>query len=302
MAFQIEKTFLQASERVKSVDFHATQPWILLSLHSGQVSIWNFQTQALVKSFKATDSPVRTAKFIPRKKWVVTGSDDGKIRVYDEDTVELIKEFDAHQDFIRSVCVHPTLPILVSASDDKVVKQWDWDKDWECVQVYEGHSHYVMQVVFNPLDADSFATASLDKSVKIWNLGSPAAVESLDGHLKGVNSVNYLVSKDDHKLYLLSGSDDFTIKVWDMETKGCIQTMEGHTNNVSAVVSHPELPIFISGSEDGTIKIWDATTFKVMETLNYELERVWAVGYKHGSKQLGFGCDKGTVMVDVKSL
>ncbi|CAN1190763.1 Coatomer subunit beta'-3 [Linum perenne] len=303
MAFKIEKTFYQASERVKSADFHTTEPWILLSLHTGQVCIWNHHTHELVKSFKVTDSPVRTAKFIPRKKWVVTGADDGKIRVYDEESFDLVKEFEAHQDFIRSVCVHPTLPVLISASDDKAVKQWDWEKDWECTHVYEGHSHYVMQVVFNPVDPESFATASLDNSVKLWNLGSSVPVGSLEGHVKGVNSVDYLISEDDHKQYLLSGSDDLSVKVWDLSTKSCVESLEGsHTNNVSAVVSHPELPIFISGSEDGTINIWDATTFKVIETLNYELERVWAVCCKQGSKQVGFGCDKGTVLVDVTSL
>ncbi|CAL1399919.1 unnamed protein product [Linum trigynum] len=305
MTFQIEKTFSQASERVKSVEFHPTQPWVLLSMHSGEVRILNFQTQEVVGSFKATDSPVRTAKFVPRKQWIVTGTDDGKIRVYDQDSRELVKEVQAHEDFIRSLCPHPTLPILLSAGDDKVVKIWDWDKDWECARVFRGHSHYVMQTAFNPLDHQSFATASLDNAVKIWNIGSPASVGSLDGHAKGVNCVTYLASSagdpDEKKLYLLSGSDDFTVKVWDCDTNCCVRTLEGHTNNVSAVAVHPELPIFVSVSEDGTVIIWDATTFKAIETMNYGLDRVWAIGCRGGSNQMAFGCDKGTAMVNVSS-
>ncbi|CAI0420879.1 unnamed protein product [Linum tenue] len=275
-------------------------------MHSGEVRILNFQTQAVVKSFKATDFPVRSAKFIPRKQWIVTASEDGKIRVYDQTTTELVKEFHAHEDFIRSLCPHPTLPLLLSAGDDKVVKMWDWERDWECTRVLEGHSHYVMQVALNPLDGQSLATASLDNSLKLWNAGSPAAVGSLDGHAKGVNCVDYLVSAgddddddDDEKLYILSGSDDFSVKVWDCDTKCCVQTLEGHTNNVTAVAAHPELPIFVSVSEDGTLIIWDATTFKVTETLNCGLERVWAIGYKGGSNKMVFGCDKGTLMVNV---
>ena len=42
--------------------------------------------------------------------------------------------------------MHPTLPYLLTCSDDMLIKLWDWDKGWVCTQVFEGHSHYVMQV------------------------------------------------------------------------------------------------------------------------------------------------------------
>ena len=41
---------------------------------------------------------------------------------------------------------------------------------WTCTQVFEGHSHYVMQVVFNPKDTNTFASASLDRTVKVRDL------------------------------------------------------------------------------------------------------------------------------------
>ena len=40
-------------------------------------------------------------------------------------------------------------------------------QNWTCTQVFEGHSHYVMQVVFNPKDTNTFASASLDRTVKV---------------------------------------------------------------------------------------------------------------------------------------
>ena len=35
--------------------------------------------------------------------------------------------------------------------------------------MFEGHAHYVMQIVFNPKDNNQFASASLDKTVKVEN-------------------------------------------------------------------------------------------------------------------------------------
>ena len=76
-------------------------------------------------------------------------------------------ELKAHTDFIRSVAVHPSLPYILSASDDKLIKLWDWENGWECTKTFEGHEHYVMQVVFNPRDANVFASASLDCTIKV---------------------------------------------------------------------------------------------------------------------------------------
>ncbi|KAM3699841.1 hypothetical protein ACJW31_05G056400 [Castanea mollissima] len=283
LSLKIEKEYVQNSERVKSVDLHPTEPWILASLHSGTICIWNYQSQTAEKSFKVTESPVRSAKFIARENWIVVAADDTFIRVYNYNTLEKIKEFEAHKDYIRCVAVHPTLPYVLTASDDMVIKLWDWEKDWICAQRFEGHSHYVMQVAFNPKDSLTFASASLDGTIKIWNISSPAPNFTLDGHSKGVNCVEYFTDSDEPKL--LSGSDDFSAKVWDSQSKSCLQTLEGHSHNVTSVCAHPELPIIITGSEDGTIRIWHATTYRLENTLNYGLGRVWAVGYKKGSNQ-----------------
>ncbi|KAI9393553.1 hypothetical protein POPTR_006G250200v4 [Populus trichocarpa] len=293
----IEQEFSQLSERVKSLDLHPTRPWILTSLYSGTVCIWNYQTQTMEKSFKVTESPVRSAKFIARKQWIVTGSDDRFIRVYNYETTELVKEFEAHSDYIRGVLVHPTLPCVLSSSDDILIKMWNWEKGWECAQTFEGHSHYVMQVVFDPKDTSIFASASLDATVKIWNLNSPTPVATLNGHSKGVNCIDFFMRGD--KLYLLTGSDDFTAKVWHYETKSCVHTLEGHTHNITSCCVHPRLPIIITTSEDNTIRLWDATTYRLENTLDYGLQRVWAVGCKQESCQVAFGCDNGTTMLKV---
>ncbi|XP_004486721.1 coatomer subunit beta'-1-like [Cicer arietinum] len=299
LSFEIEHDFVQTSERVKSVDLHPTEPWVLLGLYSGTISIWNYQTKIEEKSLKISELPVRSAKFIARENWIIAGTDDKYIRVYNYEKMEKITEFEGHKDYIRSLIVHPFLPYVVSASDDQVLKLWNWKEGWSCNQTFEGHSHYVMQVAFNPKDPSTFASASLDGTLKIWTLDSSAPNFTFDGHLEGVNCVEFFESND--KQYLLSGSDDYTAKVWDYDSKNCIQTLEGHKNNVTSICVHPELPIIITTSEDSTVKIWDVVTYRLQTTLNLGLERVWSIGYKKGSSKLAFGCDKGFIIVTVNS-
>ncbi|KAI9655862.1 MAG: Coatomer subunit beta' [Trizodia sp. TS-e1964] len=296
MRLDVKRQLFARSERVKGIDFHPSEPWILTTLYSGHVYIWSYETQAIVKTFELTDVPVRAGRFIARKNWIVCGSDDFQLRVYNYNTSEKITSFEAHPDYIRAIVVHPTQPFVLTASDDMTIKLWNWEKDWKCVQTFEGHSHYVMGLAINPKDTNTFASACLDRTVKIWSLGSGTPNFTLEAHdTKGVNHVDYYPQSD--KPYLLTTSDDKTVKIWDYTTKSLIATLEGHTSNVSFACYHPELPVIISGSEDGTVKIWHANTYRLEQSLSYGLERAWCVSYQRGKQGVAVGFDEGAVVV-----
>eukprot|EP00842_Homolaphlyctis_polyrhiza_P004024 jgi/Hompol1/4622/HPOL_003792-RA len=295
LRLDIKRKLSNRSDRVKALDYHPTEPWLLAALYSGHVHIWNYETQALVKTFEVTDMTIRTAKFVARKSWIVTGSDDMQIRVYNYNTHEKVISFDAHMDFVRTIAIHPTQPYVLSGSDDGLIKLWDWEKGWKNIMTFEGHNYLVMQVIFNPKDGNTFASASMDRTIKIWSLGSRVPNYTLEGHESGVNCVDYYHGGD--KPYLVSGGDDKLVKVWDYQNKSCVQTLEGHTHNVIAACFHPELPIIVSGSEDGTVRIWHANTYRLENTLNYGMERVWAIAYLKGSNDLAFGYDEGTIAI-----
>lgn len=286
---------LARSDRVKSVEMHPTEPWVLCALYSGKAVIYNHGTGALFKSFDVCEQPVRCAKFISRKQWFAAGADDMMIRVFNYNTGERVAAWEGHADYIRYLEVHPSQPYLLSSSDDMSVKLWDWNKAWACSQTFEGHAHYVMMVRVNPKDTNTFATASLDRSIKVWSFTSPTPNYSLEGHERGVNCLDYYPGGD--KPYIVSGADDLTLKIWDYQTRSCVATLEGHSNNVCAVAFHPKLPLIVSGSEDGTLRVWHNTTYRAESTLNYGLERAWAVAVASNSNRVAMGYDDGTVVI-----
>ncbi|ODV90372.1 hypothetical protein CANCADRAFT_105966 [Tortispora caseinolytica NRRL Y-17796] len=298
MRFDIKRELLARSDRVKGIDFHPTEPWVLTTLYSGSATIWNYQSGTTVKTIDAADVPIRAGRFIASKNWIVVGTDDCMIRVFNVYTGEKVAQFEAHSDYIRSIVVHPTRPFVLSAGDDMVIKLWDWENDWKCAQVFEGHTHYVMCLAINPKDTNTFASAGLDRTVKIWSFGSPVPNFTLEAHdTRGVNFVDYYPLSD--KPYIITASDDHTVKIHDYQTKGVVATLEGHTANVSFAVFHPELPIIISGAEDSTIKIWHSSTFKLEQSINYGLERAWCAATRKGSNSIGFGFDEGTVVISL---
>jgi len=301
LRLDIKKKLSARSDRVKCVDFHPTEPWTLSALYSGNIFIWDYNTQTLVKQLEVCNLPVRCAKFVTRKQWIVTASDDMHLRAFNYNTLEKVHEMEAHSDYIRYVAVHPNMPYVLSSSDDMTIKLWDWEKNWACNQVFEGHAHYVMMCQWNPKDNTIFASCSLDRSIKVWGItgGNSNAHFTLSGHKKGVNCIEYAPTGE--KPYLISGADDRAVCVWDYQTKQCIQTLSSHTNNVSAALFHPTLPIILTGSEDGTVRIWHAATYRLEATLNYLLERVWSIAVLKGEKSAAIGYDEGTVVIKLGS-
>ena len=63
-----------------------------------------------------------------------------------------------------------------------------------------------MDIKYSPRDDSVFASASLDKSIRLWNTKSDKSNIVLKGHNKGVNCIDFY--KGDRPL-LISGGDDY---------------------------------------------------------------------------------------------
>ena len=294
--FFLKRKLTARSERVKCVAIHSSEPWVLCTLFDGTANIWNYETQTLVKSFDVSEGlPVRCGVFVERKQWVITGSDDCMVKVFNYNTTSKVKTIEAHSDYIRSIAVHPTQPFILTSSDDMSIKLWNWEKNWANIMIFDGHTHFVMKVVFNPKDPNTFASASFDHTVRVWGINSPRPYFTLIGHDGGVYAVDYL--SDGDKPYLVSGADDKTACIWDYQTKTCVAVLQGHEHDVSAVAFVPDMPYVVTASEDGNVRVFNSSTFRLEKTLNYGLERPWCLAAVKGTNGVAVGYDAGTVFV-----
>ncbi|MFS7973678.1 putative transcription factor WD40-like family [Helianthus anomalus] len=55
--------FETKSNRVKGMSFHSKRPWILASLHSGVIQLWDYRMGTLIDRFEEHDRPVRGVHF-----------------------------------------------------------------------------------------------------------------------------------------------------------------------------------------------------------------------------------------------
>jgi WD40 repeat protein len=117
---------------------------------------------------------------------------------------------------------------------------------------FQGHQQYLLNVVISP--QDMIATASHDKTVKLWTLrGVASCKQTLRGHTDYVLAIAF-APRDP---LLFTGSKDETIKCWSQKTGECLFTVNGPRNTLFQLDHHPSERTFISCSGDGLVCAWD---------------------------------------------
>ena len=255
--------------------------------------------------------------------WIATGAKDNTARLWRVDpttgSYDCYAVFSGHTESIGAVALPKTPPqdtspsyrqplehpplFLITASQDHQIRRWEIprmgpggpEKGPRSAFTRTAHEKDI-----NALDVNAssqlFASASQDRTVKIWSVQEGEVQGILKGHKRGVWCVRFApantpaIHGDEGPVkgrgVVLTGSGDKTVKLWSLSNYTCLRTLEGHSNSILKVAwlnapaggeNQRRAVQFASAGGDGLVKIWDAAAGEAECTLDNHADRVWAL-------------------------
>jgi WD40 repeat protein/serine/threonine protein kinase len=163
-------------------------------------------------------------------------------------------------------------------------------------RTFLGHRSGVSSVSWSP-DGKRLASASQDRTVKIWEADTGQNLLTLRGHTDEVLSVSW--SRDGKRLASAGGDPGHSgeVKLWDADTGKETHSLRGYTNAVLCVCWSPDSKRLASACWDGTVRVWDADT--AHEALSREAHARGAnsVSWSPSGSKLASGGQDGNVKV-----
>jgi len=162
--------------------------------------------------------------------------------------------------------------------------------DGEKLKELRGHRSKVHGVAYAP-GGKQFATASLDRDIKLWDVATFREVKTFVGHKDYAFSVEF--SPDGKSL--LSASADRTARLWDVETGKEIRELSGHGGLVQQATFSKDGSRIATASADGTSRVYETTTGDYLFTLRGHRNKIESVAFSPNGKLIATGSSDRTV-------
>ena len=197
------------------IAYYPKHQLIFTGSSDGGIRILNHAFE-LVHQIELSSGKIRNITFSAINDQCIIGCGDGTICIISLSNFQIVKQWQGHQPGfgVNALCISPDGKYLLSGSRDAMLNIYN-TTSYELEKSIPAHNYAIYDIAYHA-SGNFFATASRDKSVKIWeadnfNLIVRLDKESHDGHH---NSVNKLLWVDDN---LITTGDDRSIIVWQAE-------------------------------------------------------------------------------------
>jgi cytochrome c/WD40 domain-containing protein/anaphase-promoting complex subunit 4 len=164
--------------------------------------------------------------------------------------------------------------------------------EWPRPKVLKDHGDTIYGIAWRP-GAAEFATASLDKTVRIWDMASGKPNRTLKDHVDAVYSVAY---SPDGK-WMATGSADRTVKLYQVENGAKVSSFN-HPDPVTGVAFSSKSDLVVACAEK-QVRVWPVKAGTVENPLrgHGEGEAINAIAFSADGSTFAWGASNRKVRV-----
>ncbi|KAK1218691.1 pre-mRNA cleavage and polyadenylation factor (CPF) complex subunit [Marasmius sp. AFHP31] len=235
--------------------------------------------------------PVNIVTWTPEARRILTGSTSGEFTLWNGLTFNFETILQAHDTAICTFQFTHSGAYLASADKTGIIKYFE--PNMNNLTAWQGSSsrEAIRGISFSP-DDRRFATASDDRTVRIWAFEESRVESVLDGHGWDVKCVQWHPSKG----LIVSGSKDNQIKFWDPRSGTILSTLHQHKNTIQALAWSPNGNFVASASRDQTVRVFDIRAMKEFRVLKGHKKEVCSVTWHPFHQILVSGGSEGAII------
>jgi WD40 repeat protein len=219
----------------------------------GNITRWSVEENRSLESLQLSAKSLRSLDICQKKREIAVGASDGNVYFLDLDTFDLKQTIKtAHTNSVFAVRYTPDGERLLTGGRDAFLKMWElgtppdslgtspYQPLLEPLVALPAHLFTLNSIAFHPANPQIFATASRDRTIKIWEINS---LNFEVGSLKfpDVQTSNFKFQTSNELILR---------KVIDTIRHGC------HIRSVNRLFWSPFEENLISVSDDRSLIIW----------------------------------------------
>lgn len=204
------------------------------SSEDGSLKVWDLRAPGCQRNYEC-QAPMTTVSLHPDQAQLISGDQNGCVRVWDLTadacSQKLIPD---GEHAVRSVDVAGDASVVVACNNDGKCFFWDSksSSQYDLVRSTKAHDGYILKCQISP-DIQYLATASSDRTVKLWDLKDMRLNKTLQGHQRWVWDCSFSADSS----YLVTASSDHSARLWDLSVGEVIRHYTHHKSVICVALN-----------------------------------------------------------------
>ncbi|MGD1937081.1 MAG: WD40 repeat domain-containing protein [Cyanophyceae cyanobacterium] len=284
-------------ESVDTLAISADGQFLAAGGQAGTVWVWRLDkgSAALIEALEHSRVWIDCLQWNPQRPELASGC-GRDVKVWDAADQSVTTTLNFNKSSVLDLAWHPSGDRL-SVSGNQMIKTWQ-RRDWNEAPTELATGGVTDAIAWSP-DGNYFAAGSNDRSVLVWEGGSPYPWQMQDFPGK-LRQLAWSMPTKTWGAPLLASMGSQNVVVWAQDDDPIPELLGAHQGTVSAIAFQPQTSLLASAAEDGCLCLWH-NGVRLVQTLKHPSTEFSCLAWSPSGEAIAAGGSQGELFVWTKT-